>query len=117
MAAVAYVVKSGDVVREKSVQSQSHRVVQGTHSINKNIDHDTSRPTLRSRPAPMQFTSPHPAPDWPNAARASERRPRAAACTVPRRAPLRALPQGPRPRTLPLPTPRALRAERSSYVR
>lgn len=57
---------------EKSAQSQSLRMVQGTHSINKNIDHDTSRPTLRSWPAPMQFTSPHPAPDWPSAVRASD---------------------------------------------
>ncbi|GBP68118.1 hypothetical protein EVAR_51352_1 [Eumeta japonica] len=36
----------------------------------------TRRPvsTLRSRPAPMQFTSPHPAPDWPArcAARAND---------------------------------------------
>lgn len=36
-------------------------------------EHDRSRPTLRSRLAPMQFTSPHPAPDWLNgAARASD---------------------------------------------
>lgn len=37
-----------------------------------NIRSHTSRPTLRTRPVPMQFTSPHPAPDWRYAARASD---------------------------------------------
>ncbi|CAK1544529.1 unnamed protein product [Leptosia nina] len=58
----------------------------------------TSRPTLRSRRAPVQSTSPHPAPDWRVAELgASERRPR---CTVQR--PARRPPPRPQSTTPPV---------------
>lgn len=104
LAAGAHVVKSGEVVSGNSTSTQSHKLVhQSTHSEKTN-EHDSSRPTLRSRPAPMQFTSPHPAPDWLVAARASDdlalqRAPPAP--LAPRPAPGPSAPRAPRPAPCP----------------
>lgn len=58
--------------RGRRQDKHKHSITQGSaHALETN-DHDTSRPTLNSRPVPMQFTSPHPAPDWLVAARASD---------------------------------------------
>ncbi|CAG9796780.1 unnamed protein product [Diatraea saccharalis] len=76
----------------------SHRVVQSTHAHGTH-ENDTSRPTLRSRLTPMQFTSPHPAPDWRGASvRATTSR-----CSVHRPAPR--APSPPRPAALPTRSP------------
>ncbi|CAG4965521.1 unnamed protein product [Colias eurytheme] len=69
--AVTRVVKSGGVVTGQHKHSHTGWFRAGIRFI-KLSKHDTSRPTLRSRPAPVQFTSPHPAPDWQYAARASD---------------------------------------------
>lgn len=100
--------RSGERVRRQRGQHK-HSVTQdgSAHALRKN-EHETSRPTLKSRPVPMQFTSPHPAPDWQCAARASDdlalqRAPSRAAAPAPRPA----LPTTAPPR--PAPAPRRAR--------
>lgn len=109
--------------RRRQRKQHKHRVTQGGSARTRYIrTRFVPSYTTVSRPAPMQFTSPHPAPDWHSTRRASERRPRAAACTVPRPAPHAATPTRPAPlahvapRAGPNAAPPAL-AARSSYVR
>lgn len=59
--------------RRRQRKQHRHTITQiGLKHAHGTLEYDTSRPTLRLRPAPMQFTSPHPAPDWQSAARASD---------------------------------------------
>ncbi|CAG9581197.1 unnamed protein product [Danaus chrysippus] len=60
---------------EKNISTSTvtqERLIEALDKLKTSITTTTSRPTLRSRPEPMQFTSPHPAPDWQNAVRASD---------------------------------------------
>lgn len=95
-AATGRVVESGYVVSQQGQHKHSVTQDGSAHALSTN-EHETSRSTLRSRPAPNAV--------YVTASRsrlavrgASERRPRAAACTVPRSAPPPALPTRPAPR-------------------